>query len=68
MKDVVKETKRLLEKHEEETGRCYARACEHNKEEGCEKPIDRPCPQIRLLSGNPTAGIGIDLRRKWVKK
>ena len=68
MKDVVEETRVILEKHEAETGRCYARACVHNTEEGCEKPVDKLCPQLWLLSGNSTAGMGQDLRRKWVKK
>lgn len=62
------ETKRILEKHEEETGRCYTRACVHNTEEGCVKPVDRPCPQMWFLTGDVRAGRGKDLRKKWVKK
>jgi len=55
----------LFEGHEKETGRCYTRACIHNTEEGCEKPIDKPCPQKWFLTGNVQAGVGEDLRRNW---
>lgn len=55
----------LLESHEKETGRCFTRACVHNKEEGCEKPIDKPCPQLWFLTGNTKAGVDVDLRRLW---
>ena len=54
-----------LKRHEEKTGRCFTRACNHNKEEGCVKPVDSPCPQMCLLTGVHGGGIGEDLRRKW---
>jgi len=63
--DRIKATRELLEDHEEETGRCYTRACIHNTDEGCEKPVDKPCPQKWFLTGDPKAGVGEDLRRKW---
>ena len=55
----------LLEDHEKKTGRCYTRACTHNPEEGCEKPVDKPCPQKWLLTGDIQAGVGEDLQRNW---
>lgn len=63
----TKEATELLERHEEDTGRCFTRVCKWNTEEGCEKPIDSPCPQLWFLTGDKTAGIGLDLKRKWRK-
>ncbi len=57
----------IFEGHEKETGRCFSRACNYNTEEGCEKPIDKPCPQKWVLSGNVQAGVGEDLQRHWKK-
>jgi len=47
------------------TDRCFARACKWNTDDGCIKPIDKPCPFLWFITGNPKAGIGLDLRRKW---
>ena len=55
----------ILLAHEKETGRCYTRACIHNTEEGCEKPVDKPCLQKWFLTADVQAGVGEDLRRKW---
>lgn len=50
-----------------ETERCFARACKWNTEEGCEKPVDAPCPLLWWSTGNLAAGKGIDMRVKWKK-
>jgi len=52
----------------EDNGRCFVRACKWNKEEGCEKPDDKPCPLLWWLTGNLKAGVGLKLKRKWKNK
>ncbi len=58
----------LIEHHEERTGRCFTMACRWNKDEGCDKPKEAPCPQEVVLTGNMDAGAGIDMKREWKKR
>ena len=55
----------IMIKHEENTGRCYTRACNHNQDDGCVKPVDSPCPMLCMTTGKMGLGVGEDLRRKW---
>jgi hypothetical protein len=45
--------------------RCFVRACKWNKEAGCEKPDDEPCPALWWLTGDINAGRGEKMARKW---
>lgn len=47
-------------------GRCFTRACRWNKDNGCEKPDDSPCPLLWWL-GDTGAGKGRHMARKWEK-
>jgi hypothetical protein len=65
---MMKRAAEILKRHEDETGRCFTYACKHNNPEGCVKPLDQVCPSLWFLTGDITAGRGLDIRREWVKK